>query len=110
MATLSGAVGPVLVPLARSPLKLIKRQGVRLICPHCQGRMTEGKACCKACDKGKKCDGKGKKISEGVRPVPDCRPVTPPDPDCTLAGGWAKAMQRKGLGLLKKPKKRSARK
>ena len=41
-----------------------------------------------------------KRLSELA--VPNCTPLTPPDPDCTLAGGWAKEMKRRNLRLIKR--------
>jgi len=39
------------------------------------------------------------------RAIPDCSPLQPPDPDCTLVKGWDKAMRkRRGLKLLKRKK------
>ena len=43
--------------------------------------------------------------------VPNCKPLQPPDPDCNLAGAWARIMnRRRPLGLLKKAKRRAERK
>jgi hypothetical protein len=166
-STMAGAIGPFMTGLGRSPLALIRRKPIKPVtgavsCPHCGQRVNEGKACCKACAKGKKCkselkeakapkklpygtkvrarikiggryttmdgivfkdqrgDGDGLWIKgtdnrnyrnmelvkvlslREARAVPSCIPLTPPDPDCTLAGGWAKEMKKRNLRLIKR--------
>ena len=34
--------------------------------------------------------------------VPSCKPLTPPDPECSLTKGWSRAMRRKKLKTLTK--------
>jgi 8-oxo-dGTP pyrophosphatase MutT (NUDIX family) len=46
-----------------------------------------------------------KSLGEGAGAVPNCTPLQPPDPNCTLTRGWKDEMKRK----LKKFKKRSPR-
>ena len=104
-ATLSGMVGPFMTGLGRSPLALIRRKPIKRVtgavdCPYCGQHMSEDKACCKACAKGKRCKSELKE----TRAVPDCIPLTPPDPDCTLAGGLDKEMKRRNLRLIKRKK------
>jgi hypothetical protein len=119
---MSGMVGPFMTPLARSPLALIRRKPVRKVsgvCPKCGRGMAEERAmrsgavavstesCCSSCKKGGPCDGDKKKRKKRLSElaVPNCTPLTPPDPDCTLTRGWKEEMQRR----LNKAKKRSPR-
>ena len=107
-ATVAAAIGPVL-GLTRTPLAMLRRQPLRSVagacrCPVCGHGMDEGKACCRSCDGGGKCRGK-KRISEIVEPqdVPDCKPLEPPDQDCTRTAAWNKAIRRQ---MLKQKAKR----